>query len=265
MLEVALHNPRQHKQFRRDSGPLVLARASADPALWTTVDDGEAWPNARIEIVPQVAGVSLAVAGCEAEYHDKRNGNPIQTARCKFRPVSPSAIRDSKLHSPMLRLASPIAKAARRQAQFAKPQIVRLWAVARDVVSLVLRAQLAQSLGHQLARVVRASRPMRRRSDRLGRRHRPSSPRRPVGNRRELPAASRTWNSLRCRPHSTNCTLAPDIISRQLSSDDSTRTSRPSSFHRSETRPASWPAPCTAIAPSAKATHVARSVISKPT
>ena len=67
MLEVALHNPRQHKQFRRESGPLVLARAGQEPALWTTVDEGEACPDARIEIVPQLAGVSLAVAGCEAE------------------------------------------------------------------------------------------------------------------------------------------------------------------------------------------------------
>jgi len=69
MLEVTLHNPRQHKQFRRSSGPLVLARASQEPALWTTVDDGAACPNARIEIVPQPSGVSLAVAGCETEYH----------------------------------------------------------------------------------------------------------------------------------------------------------------------------------------------------
>lgn len=78
MLDVALHNPRQHKQFRRESGPLVLARASEAPALWTTVDAGEAWPNARIEIVPQVAGVSLAVAGCEVECHGNGSGVPTQ-------------------------------------------------------------------------------------------------------------------------------------------------------------------------------------------
>src|SRR4029079_19348883 len=77
-LEVALHNPRQHKQFRRDSGPLVLACASQAPALWTTVDAGEAGPDARIEIVPQVTGAALSVAGCQAECYGNGSGNPIQ-------------------------------------------------------------------------------------------------------------------------------------------------------------------------------------------
>jgi hypothetical protein len=37
MFEVAVYNPRQHKQFRRESGSLVLARAGQADALWTTV------------------------------------------------------------------------------------------------------------------------------------------------------------------------------------------------------------------------------------
>ena len=67
MLEVALYNPRQHKQFRRETGALLLARASHESALWTTVDRGADRPNALVEIVPLAGGVSLAMAGCEAE------------------------------------------------------------------------------------------------------------------------------------------------------------------------------------------------------
>jgi adenylate cyclase len=68
MLEVALYNPRQHKQFCRDSGPLVLARASQDAALWVTADEPTACADARIEIVPQLAGVSLAISGGKTKY-----------------------------------------------------------------------------------------------------------------------------------------------------------------------------------------------------
>src|SRR5258705_757835 len=78
MLEVAINNPRQHKQFRSDSGPLVLARDSEPSALWTTVGVGEAGQDARIEIVPQVAGVVLAVAGCQADCNGKGSDNSIQ-------------------------------------------------------------------------------------------------------------------------------------------------------------------------------------------
>src|SRR6478735_10859359 len=81
MLEVALHNPRQHQQFRSDSGPLVLARRSQGPALWTTADAGEASSDARVEIVPHAAGVVLAVAGCDANFDASSVGNPIQNGR----------------------------------------------------------------------------------------------------------------------------------------------------------------------------------------
>jgi adenylate cyclase len=70
MLEVALHNPRQHQQFRRESGSLVLAPRSQEPALWTTADKGETCPDGCIEIVPQHTGVSLAVGGSKAKYQD---------------------------------------------------------------------------------------------------------------------------------------------------------------------------------------------------
>ena len=81
MLEVALHNPRQHQQFRSDSGSLVLARGSQGPALWTTVDAGEASSDTRVEIVPEAAGVVLAVAGCDAHCDGSSIGNPIQNGR----------------------------------------------------------------------------------------------------------------------------------------------------------------------------------------
>src|SRR5689334_21605525 len=70
MLEVAFHNPRQHQQFCRASGPLVLARAGQGQTLWTTVDEGIASSEARIEIAPKHEGVSFAVPGHEAEYHE---------------------------------------------------------------------------------------------------------------------------------------------------------------------------------------------------
>ena len=81
MLEIALHNPRQHKQFCRESGSLVLARATHEPALWTTVDRGLDCPDPRVEIIPQLDGVSLAVAGCEAECYGGQSRVPIGTCR----------------------------------------------------------------------------------------------------------------------------------------------------------------------------------------
>jgi adenylate cyclase len=78
MLEVALHSPRQHKQFRSDSSPLIIARASQAPAIWMTVDAGESSPNARIEIASHVAGVTLALAGCQIDCNRDGSDNPIQ-------------------------------------------------------------------------------------------------------------------------------------------------------------------------------------------
>src|SRR5215212_762540 len=77
MLEVALHNPRQHKQFRREAGPMVLARTSDAPALWATINAGEASPDAWIEIVPQTAGVALAITGCELGCRGNGGGDSI--------------------------------------------------------------------------------------------------------------------------------------------------------------------------------------------
>jgi class 3 adenylate cyclase len=67
MLEVAVHNPRQHKQFRCESGPLVLACAGHDAPLWTTFAENESLPRARVEFTRQPDGISLALRGCEAK------------------------------------------------------------------------------------------------------------------------------------------------------------------------------------------------------
>jgi adenylate cyclase len=67
MFEVALYNPRQHKQFRGGSTPLVLARTEDGPTLWTAADRCADGINALLEIIPQRRGISLSLAGCEAE------------------------------------------------------------------------------------------------------------------------------------------------------------------------------------------------------
>jgi class 3 adenylate cyclase len=70
MFEVAVYNPRQHKQFRRESGSLVLARAGQADALWTTVEGSEPESDARVEFLLQHEGVSLALPGCDATDYD---------------------------------------------------------------------------------------------------------------------------------------------------------------------------------------------------
>jgi adenylate cyclase len=66
MLEVALHNPRQHNQFQHNGEPLLLARSAGEAPLWTPVD-----PAASQEIQPTVQivagelGVRLTNTGCE--------------------------------------------------------------------------------------------------------------------------------------------------------------------------------------------------------
>jgi adenylate cyclase len=118
MLEVALHNSRQHKQFRRTSGPLVLTRASQEPAIWSTVDEGELAADVRIEIVPQPSGVSLAVAGCKTEYHsvpasfavgDTRFEITLAKSGAIHRPLQPLSTdkRDLRSNKPLASGPSP--------------------------------------------------------------------------------------------------------------------------------------------------------------
>jgi adenylate cyclase len=68
LLEVALHNPRQHRQFLHADGPLLLVRSRGNGSMWTPVDKPAARrAGALLEITPQSKGVALALAGCEAE------------------------------------------------------------------------------------------------------------------------------------------------------------------------------------------------------
>jgi adenylate cyclase len=68
MLDIALFNPRQHRQFQHDRGPVLLARSPAGDAVWMTVDqDRSAEAQALVEILPDDDGIRLQMAGCEKE------------------------------------------------------------------------------------------------------------------------------------------------------------------------------------------------------
>ena len=74
MLDIALHNSRQHRQFQHAGGSLVLARTASGHDLWTTIDKAQAdRADALIEIVLQDDGVALTMSGCEAECRCGRN------------------------------------------------------------------------------------------------------------------------------------------------------------------------------------------------
>jgi len=94
MLEVALHNPRQHKQFRGGPGPLVLARTGHKSALWTAADRVVNSSDSFIEIVPQRTGVSLALAGCEAECVCGRTCD--RAGKCQLRLPASFTIGDTR-------------------------------------------------------------------------------------------------------------------------------------------------------------------------
>jgi adenylate cyclase len=95
MLEIAFHNPRQHRQFQHEAGPLVLSRADADAAVWTAIDrDQSAFPNALVEILPQGDGVALAMAGCEAECFCGRSCS--LTGNCRLPVPATFSIGDTR-------------------------------------------------------------------------------------------------------------------------------------------------------------------------
>src|SRR5262245_46933668 len=96
MLEVALHNPRQHKQLRGGCGPLVLARSSREPALWEAVNEVEVGTESYIDIAPQLAGIALTVAGRETEYRELPTSFVVGDTR--FEIVRPDACA---LHRPL--------------------------------------------------------------------------------------------------------------------------------------------------------------------
>lgn len=68
MLDIALYNPRQHRQFQHAAGSLLLARSDVNGSLWTPVNEFAAsGTDALVEIVPHDDGVALSMAGCEGE------------------------------------------------------------------------------------------------------------------------------------------------------------------------------------------------------
>jgi adenylate cyclase len=68
MLDIALFNERQHRQFEHRGGPCVLARAAAGGSLWMAIDQARAdQADALVEIFPAADGIDLVMAGCEAE------------------------------------------------------------------------------------------------------------------------------------------------------------------------------------------------------
>lgn len=69
MLEIALHNPRQHRQFHHARGPLTLARADSDPPLWVAVDPAVIEQvDALLEIIANDDGIALAATDCKIEW-----------------------------------------------------------------------------------------------------------------------------------------------------------------------------------------------------
>ncbi len=132
MLEIAFHNPRQHRQFQHGAGPLVLSRADAGPAVWTAIDrDQSARPNVLVEILPQGDGVALAMAGCEAECFCGRscslNGNCRLPVPARFSigdtrfEITSASVADRAAHRPLQRLASDEPNRPSRRANAAGP------------------------------------------------------------------------------------------------------------------------------------------------
>src|SRR5262245_30696647 len=69
MLEIVLHNSRQHRQFRHADGPITLARAESGPALWMAVDPSLIDEvDALLEIVVDGEGIAVATTDCKIEW-----------------------------------------------------------------------------------------------------------------------------------------------------------------------------------------------------
>ncbi len=71
MLEIAIHNPRQHRQFHHNGGPFTLFRSRAELPLWSAASQSHDDSIAQVEILPQPQSdnVLLTFAGCEAQCH----------------------------------------------------------------------------------------------------------------------------------------------------------------------------------------------------
>lgn len=71
MLEIALHNARQHRQFRNAKGALTLARADANSPFWTAVDRSRLdQVDALLEIVATGNRITVATTACAVEWEN---------------------------------------------------------------------------------------------------------------------------------------------------------------------------------------------------
>jgi adenylate cyclase len=95
MLDIALHNSRQHRQFQHGNGPLLLARMGPERSIWLPIDKCKAQAaEALLEIVPAAEGIALAMAGCEAECFCGRTCG--LTGQCQLPVPASFAIGDTR-------------------------------------------------------------------------------------------------------------------------------------------------------------------------
>ena len=218
MLEVALHNPRQHRQFHHDGGPLVLARLGPTLALLDAHRSRRAAESvALVEIAAAARSASHSHStGCEAECHCGRACD--LNGECEIAVPAAFTIGDTRFEITDSSAAavdhrSPVAKTARTiRTNGREPTRFGRRPVARHVVPLVRRPRHAQSLGDQPAGAVRSGGTMRGRSHRPRRRHGPPPPRQRLGNRRQPPAAPRTRYPLRRCASSNELLESPETL-----------------------------------------------------
>jgi len=118
MLEIAIHNPRQHRQFQHETGPLLLARSTNDRPLWTPVNLSSADEvESLVEIVRLADGIRLQVAGCEQECDCDRSSELVGDSRLalparfsigdtRFEIIADDSRESSALSRPLEELAA---------------------------------------------------------------------------------------------------------------------------------------------------------------
>ena len=192
MLNVALHNPRQHRQLQHSQGPLVLARMGSDHSVWMPVDRGKAQSaKARLEIVPGADGIVLAMTGCEAECFCGRVCG--LTGSCQLPVPASFAIGDTRFEicdsdSPLAFPARPLERLLKDEAnELARKH--RLPDRLRRRSHAGLRQSARSIAGQPVCRNCTPKQHAARGSHRARRRHAAAPPRRPLGNRRQPPAA----------------------------------------------------------------------------
>jgi hypothetical protein len=95
MLDIALYNPRQHRQIQHARGPLVLARAAGAAPVWMPVDQSRAEEaEALVEILAAEDGITLSMAGCERECFCGKDCG--LTGNCRLQVPARFAIGDTQ-------------------------------------------------------------------------------------------------------------------------------------------------------------------------